>query len=116
MVSFGIGGAPWEVYASRAEPYIFWPAARRVPERTKPPAGGFAERGLALGELLAASRLVEADFLALDLARVASDEAGFLQRPLERLVVIDERAGDAVTHRTGLAGFAAAIDVHLNVE
>src|SRR6185369_10678325 len=71
---------------------------------------------LALGELLAASRLVEADLLALDLARVARDEPGLRQRRLERGIVLDQRAGDAVAHRAGLARLAAAEDVDLDVE
>src|SRR5947209_4066378 len=75
-----------------------------------------ADSALALGELLPASRLVEADLLALDFARVARDEARLRQRGLERGVVFDERPGDAVAHRAGLARFAAAEDVHLDVE
>src|SRR3954469_8683937 len=75
-----------------------------------------ADSALALGELLPASRLVQADLLALDLARVARDEARLRQRGLERGVVLDQRARDAVAHRAGLAGLAAAEHVHLDVE
>ena len=46
----------------------------------KPPEGGLAcdtsQARSALAELLAAARAVQADLLALDLARVAGDEAG----------------------------------------
>src|SRR5690349_9639300 len=70
----------------------------------------------ALGELLAASRLVQADLLALHLARVARDETRLRQRRLERRVVVDQRTRDAVAHRARLAGFAATRDVHHDVE
>src|SRR6202790_5102638 len=65
----------------------------------------------ALGELLAAARLVQADFLALDLARIAGHEAGLGKRRLQLSVVIHQRAGDAVPNRAGLTGFAAAANV-----
>src|SRR5918993_785045 len=64
--------------------------------------------GLALGELLAPPRLVQAYFLAFDLARVTRHKPRFLQRGLQRLVVIDQCAGDTVAHRAGLARLAAA--------
>ena len=54
------------------------------------------------------ARLVEADLLALDFARVARDEPRLRQRGLELRVVVDQRARDAVAHRAGLAGLAAA--------
>src|ERR1700732_1263542 len=62
----------------------------------------------ALGELLAAPRLVQADFLALDLARITGHKAGLGKRRLQLSVVIHQRAGDAVPNRAGLTGFAAA--------
>src|ERR1700716_3640440 len=65
----------------------------------------------ALGELLAASRLVQADFLALDLARIAGHEAGLGKRRLQLSVVIHQRPGDAVPHRACLTGLAAAANV-----
>src|SRR3546814_19419274 len=55
-----------------------------------------------------AACLVQADLLALDLACVAGHEARRAQLALERLVVLDQRAGDAQADRTGLAGGAAA--------
>src|SRR4051812_24180562 len=75
-----------------------------------------ADSALALGELLPASRLVQADLLALDLARVARDQPRLRQRGLERGIVFDERAGDAVANGAGLARFAAAEHVDLDVE
>src|SRR3546814_1580615 len=63
---------------------------------------------LTLRELGGAACLVQADLLALDLACVAGHEARRAQLALERLVVLDQRAGDAQADRTGLAGGAAA--------
>src|SRR5262245_37952639 len=71
---------------------------------------------LALAELLAAARLVEADLLSLDFARVARHETRLRQRGLKLRVVVDERAGDALAHRAGLAGLAAADHVDHDVE
>src|SRR5690606_26953597 len=70
----------------------------------------------ALRELLATSRLVQADLLALDLARVARDQPRLRQDRLERLVVVDQRAGDAVANRACLARLAATVHVDLDVE
>src|SRR5512136_1213228 len=71
---------------------------------------------LALGELLAAPGLVQADFLALDLARVAGHESSLGERRLELGVVVDERARDAMAHRSGLARLSATIYVDHDVE
>src|SRR5690606_28647887 len=84
-----------------------------VPARRGMPA---AQGMSALGELLAASRLVQADLLALDLARIARDQPGLRQGRLERLGVVDQRAGDAVADRARLARLAAAMHVDLDVE
>src|SRR5438067_11469436 len=73
-------------------------------------------RRSALAELLATARAVQADLLALDFARIARDEAGTAQVGLERRVVVDQRPRDAVAHRAGLAGLAAAVHVDLDVE
>src|SRR5690242_6243359 len=62
----------------------------------------------ALRELLATTRFVQTDLLALDFARVARDEAGLRQRRLELRVVVDERARDPMAYRPRLTGFAAA--------
>ena len=64
---------------------------------------------LALGVLRAAAGLATPDLLALDLAGVARHETGIAQRLAQRLIVLDERAGDAVTDGAGLAGDAAAV-------
>src|SRR5258706_1157642 len=50
----------------------------------------------AFRELLAASRLVQADFLALDLARVARHEPGLRKRRLERRVLLHQSARDSM--------------------
>src|SRR5574337_161694 len=77
---------------------------------------GPQQRRSALRELLAPACGMQADLLALDLARVARDEAGLAQRGLERGVVVDQRARDAVAHCAGLAGLAAASHVDRDVE
>ena len=59
--------------------------------------------GLALGELRRLARLVEAGLLALDLACVAREEALALQRDAQLRIGLDERPGDAVANRAGLA-------------
>src|SRR5581483_118068 len=66
--------------------------------------------------LLAPPRLVQADLLSLHLARVARHQARPAQAGLQRCIILDERAGDAVAHRAGLAALAAAVDVHTDVE
>jgi len=71
---------------------------------------------LALGELLTATRLVQADFLALDFARVARHQPGLGEHGLERGVIVDQRAGDAMAHCTGLTRFAPTCNVDLDVE
>ena len=48
--------------------------------------------------------------LALDDARVAGEEALFLQRGAQLRLVVRQRLGEAVAHRAGLAGEAAAGD------
>src|SRR5690606_13715205 len=78
------------------------------PARTAARAGSPPGAGSALGELRGAAGLVQADLLALDLAGVAGHEAGLAQVGLQRLVVLDQGAGDAQADRTGLAGGAAA--------
>src|SRR3569832_107673 len=71
---------------------------------------------LALGELLAATRLVEADLLALDFAGIAGHQTGGLQRGLHLGIQVDQRASNAVAHCTGLARFAAARHVDHDVK
>src|ERR1700688_1063552 len=79
------------------------------PARGRPFLGDNRVReGSALGELEATSRLGAAVFLALDDARVAREEAGLLQGRPQLGLEMDKGARDAVAHRTGLAGKAAA--------
>src|SRR5581483_6430819 len=54
--------------------------------------------------------------LALDGAAVAGEEAFLLQRGPEIRFIVRERLGDAVAHRAGLAGEAAAGDRADHVE
>src|SRR5512143_2167096 len=93
---------------------------RRFPEKREGRLAGGLRRSeattSALRELFALARLVQTHLLALDLARVARDEPRLRQRRLQRRVVVDERARDAVADRTGLAGLAAALDVDHDVE
>src|SRR5690349_1767451 len=69
-----------------------------------------------LRELLAPPRLVQSDLLSLDLARISRDEPRRAERRLQARIILDERARDAVAHRTGLAALAAAVHIHANVE
>src|SRR4029077_17649823 len=73
-------------------------------------------RSLALRVLRPATRLAQTDLLALDLARVARNEARLAQHLAEALVVRHQRARDAVTDRAGLAGGAPAADRGVHVE
>src|ERR1039457_1387271 len=70
----------------------------------------------ALGVLSCATSLATADLLTLDLARIARHEARLPQWLAQRLIISDQRPGDAVTDRAGLAGDAAAGDLDRDVE
>jgi hypothetical protein len=62
----------------------------------KPPKGGFfcSRSELTLGELLAATRLVEADFLTLDFAGIAGNKASLGQdRAASACIVFDQAHG-----------------------
>src|SRR5256885_17222049 len=61
--------------------------------------------GLTLGELLGAACGAQADLLTFDFTSVTRHEAGLAQDGLERCVIVDQGAGDAVAGRAGLAGF-----------
>src|SRR5262245_14543612 len=74
------------------------------------------ESNSALAELRPAARLAPADLLALDLARVARHEARGTKRLAQLRVELDQRARDAVADGAGLAGDAAALDQHVDVE
>src|SRR5437763_13100036 len=71
---------------------------------------------LALRELLATARLVEADLLSLDLARIPRHQASLRQRRLQLIVIVDQRARYAVAHGAGLARLPAADHVDHHVE
>ena len=67
-------------------------------------------------ENCAPARLVQADLLALHFARIASNQPGLAQHRSQRRIVFDQRPGNAMTHRPGLARFSAALDVDPDVE
>src|SRR5437763_14702520 len=90
--------------------------ARAWPPIAPPCPKGRRRRTSALAELLATAGAVQADLLAFDLARVARHETGTAEIGLQGHVVVDQRPGDAVTDGAGLAGLAAAVHVHLDVE
>src|SRR5205823_3117059 len=70
----------------------------------------------ALGKLRRFASLVEAGLLALDNPGVALEEAGALERLAQVRISLDERPGDPVAHRPGLAARAAAVDAHADIE
>src|SRR6187401_463835 len=71
--------------------------------------------GLPLRELRRLARLVQAGLLALDDAGVAREEALPLERHTHLRIGLDQRAGDPVPDRTGLARRAAPGDAHSEV-
>src|SRR5262245_44925185 len=71
---------------------------------------------LAFRELQALSRALLTVLLTLFGARVAREQSGPLELLPQLGVELDQRARDAVTHRAGLAGYAAAVDVDHYVE
>src|SRR5208282_3173238 len=68
----------------------------------------FSETNLALRELEAAARFGLAVFLAFDHPRVAGDEAAALEHSAQLRLVPDQRLGQTMAHRAGLARKAAA--------
>ena len=54
---------------------------------------------------------MQTDLLALDLACIACHEPRPAQFGLQRRVIVDQCARDAVSHRTRLTGFAPAVDI-----
>src|SRR5690606_32318606 len=70
----------------------------------------------ALAELLATTRLVEANLLAFHFAGIASHQTSALELGLQRFIVVDEGAGDAVTHCTCLAAFATTMHVDVEIK
>src|SRR5260370_18471221 len=66
--------------------------------------------------MLAPPCLVQTDLLSLDFARIARDQPGCAQGALQSGIILDQSARDAVAHRACLPAFAAAVDVHHDVE
>src|SRR5256885_17174231 len=62
----------------------------------------------ALGELLAPSRLVQADLFALDFTSVAGHEASLGQRWLQLSVIVHQRPRNPMPDGACLSGFASA--------
>ena len=67
--------------------------------------------GLTLGELLAATSGVQADLFTFDFTGVTGDKTSLAQHGLERSIVVNQGAGDAVARCAGLTGFATAVPV-----
>src|SRR2546423_7904996 len=90
-----------------------------VPKTRKPPMGGFRLPVLLRSTfrvLLAPPRLVQSHFLSLDFSRIARHQTRGAERRFQCCIILDQRASDAVAHRAGLPAFAAAVDVHQDVE
>ena len=62
---------------------------------------------LTLGELLAATRLMETNLLAFHFACITCDKAGLGQRGLQRCIVFDQGTDNAVTDGASLSGCTA---------
>src|SRR5579872_7406205 len=71
---------------------------------------------LALRVLRASAGLAPSDLLALDLAGVARHETRLSQGLTQRLIVLNQRAGDPMTNGSGLASDAAAIHMDADIE
>ena len=71
---------------------------------------------LSVAELVPRRALRRPTFLALDFARIARHESGGPQGLAQSFVVLEQRARDAVSDRARLAGDAAALDQHVDVE
>src|SRR5690554_2963923 len=105
------------------EPYIgrYNGLPRLVPTKKARRSGPFPNlacilRNLALRELERTAGLGATVLLALDHTAVAGQEATLLEHAAKRGLVMGQRLGDAVAHRTGLAGKTAAGDRCDNVE
>src|SRR5439155_20759951 len=57
-----------------------------------------------------------ADFLSLDLARIAGHQTRLAQKRLERGVVLDQGTRQAVAHRPRLSELSSSRNVHHDVE
>src|SRR5580765_4060225 len=75
-----------------------------------------ARRASALGVLRTLPRLVAAVLLPLDLAWIARDEAGFLERAAQLRVGLEQRPRDAVSDRDRLGRDAATLHARVDPE
>ena len=87
-----------------------------VSSKRRRPGVSKREARLPLRELRPLAGLLQAGLLALDLARVAGEEALALERDARFGIGLDERPGDPVTQRAGLAGDAAAVQPGAEIE
>ena len=90
----------------RRQSWLFETYRRRFQNGKKAAKSGFflfdARNRLALRELLATARLVQADLLAFNLTRIAGNKSGLRQHRFQRRIIIQQCAGNAVAHGTGL--------------
>src|SRR6186997_3079207 len=102
--------------------FVWWPKCTPASSRSfnaipfKVPPLLTAIGALPLAELEALARALLTVLLAFLDARVARQEAFFLQPRAQLEVVADQRPGDAEAQRAGLAGDAAAGDGRQHVE
>jgi len=71
---------------------------------------------LTLGELLAATRLVEANLLAFHFTCITCNKTSLGQRGFQRCIVFDQGTGDTVTNSASLSGLATAGHIDLDIE
>src|SRR5450830_718864 len=71
---------------------------------------------LTLAELFTATRTVEADLLTFDFTCITRHETSFAQLGFERCIVVNQSAGNTVTHRASLTRLAAASHVDHDVK
>src|SRR5690554_3424519 len=71
---------------------------------------------LTLGVLRTLTRFTQTHFLTLNFTGIASHEASSAQLATQRLVVVHQCTGNAVTDGTGLTGDTAALNSDVNVE
>src|SRR5690606_28486678 len=75
-----------------------------------------ARTELTLGVLRTLARFAQTDFLTLNFTRIASDVTGCAQGRTQGLVILHQRASDAVTDRAGLTKAAATGNTDTHVE
>src|SRR5215471_19774165 len=82
----------------------------------RPPTTNHRPLKLAFRELEALTRALLTVLLTLFGAGVTREQSGLLELLAQLGVEFEQRARDAVTHRAGLAGDAAAVDIDHHVE